>query len=318
MKKLSLKNKKVWVTGHSGMLGSAICRQLNSLGHVQILTISHKELDLTSLIETEQWISKNKPDLIIHCAALVGGIEANKTKPVEFLNTNLTIGLNIINSAAKFGVEKLVNFGSSCFYPKDSVQPIVESALLTGALEPTNEAYALAKITQMKLCEFYREQYGHDFITIVPTNLFGPGDNFDPVNGHVIASLINKFVHAKNNNLPSVELWGTGKPEREFMFVDDAAHGIIMLTENYSSKEQINLCGGESISMLNLATLIKDETLYLGQIKLDQTKPDGMMKKSLDASKLQQFKWEPSTTFKQALHQTVNYYLKQSIKNKAN
>lgn len=309
MTKLSLENKRIWVTGHTGMLGSAICRQLTKISGVNILTATHKELDLTSLVATQQWVSLNKPDIVIHCAALVGGIEANKTQPVDFLFINLTMGMNVIHTAAAHKVSKLVNFGSSCFYPKLSAQPIKESSLLTGPLEPTNEAYALAKITLAKLCSYYRNQHGHDFITLVPSNLYGIGDNFDPESGHVIASLIGKFIHAKQQDKTQVDLWGTGTPLREFIYVDDAAEAILMLTQNYSSAEHINVSGGETVSIKALALLIKDLVGYHGNIYFDENKPDGMMKKSLDNTLIAKLGWQPKTSLKQGLQLTIDDFL---------
>jgi GDP-L-fucose synthase len=290
------------------MVGSAICRQLSANYNVDLLTVSHNELDLTDLAATEKWFKTHRPEIVIHCAAKVGGIEANKTQPVEFLSENLAIGLNVIHSAAKYSVEKLVNLGSSCFYPKVSVQPINESSLLTGPLEPTNEAYALAKITLMKLCAFYHKQYNKNFITIVPTNLYGEGDNFDANHGHVISALITKFVNAKQENSAEVELWGTGQPLREFIYVDDAAAGILMLTENYDKAEHINLSGGETVSIKGLALLIKKLIGYEGNIVFDTSKPDGMMKKSLDNNLIKSLNWKPEISLVDGLNLTIAYF----------
>lgn len=303
----SIENKKVWVTGHSGMLGAAICRYLANRS-CEILTISHAELDLLSQQATDDWVKAHQPDVVIHCAAKVGGIDANKNYPVDFLNENLLMGMNVINASAKYGVQKLINFGSSCFYPKSAAQPITEESLLTDSLEPTNEAYAVAKIALAKLCRFYYQQHQKDFITIVPTNLYGPGDNFDPEHGHVVASLINKFSAAKINNNPVVELWGTGKPLREFMYVDDAAQGVLFLTEHYSSHEHINLSGGETVSIKELAAKIQQGFQYQGELVFDESRPDGMMKKSLDNALIKSMGWEPKISLEAGLRNTIAYF----------
>lgn len=304
----SLTDKKVWVTGHTGMVGSAIVRRLKNIGINNVLTVSHSALDLTRQSDTEQWFAQQKPDVIFHCAALVGGIEANKTQPVEFLQQNVTIGLNVIHGAAKFGTQKLINLGSSCFYPKQTAQPIEESSLLSGMLEPTNEAYALAKITLAKLCEYYHRQYQKEFITVVPTNLYGPGDNFDPYQGHVIAALIHKFTEAKKYSLPQVVLWGTGNPLREFMHVDDAADGIVFLAQHYNKPEIINLSGGETVSIKELAQIIKGIVGYQGKIAFDTNKPDGMMKKSLSNNQIAEMGWFPQITLQQGLAATIDNF----------
>lgn len=300
--------KKIWVTGHNGMVGSAIIRKLCSFSNVEILTVDKSVVDLESQEDTLAWVHTHRPDIIIHCAAKVGGIEANKNSPADFLSINLRIALNIIEAAVKFDVEKLVCLGSSCFYPKLSKQPISEEALLTGPLEPTNEAYALAKIATLKLCSYYREQYGRDFIGIVPTNLYGTGDNFNPNEGHVISALIHKFTYANANNVKQVDLWGSGKPLREFMHVDDAAEGILHLTKNYSLARHINLCGGETVSIARLASIIQGIVGYKGHVHFDLNKPDGMMKKSLDNTILSDFEWTPSIGLFDGLVRTIEEY----------
>lgn len=308
MNKLELAGKKIWVTGHNGMVGSALIRQLRAIDDIEIQSVDREELDLEHQSDTFDWMSDNRPDIVLNCAAKVGGIQANRETPADFLSTNLAIGMNVIEASVKFDVQKLVCLGSSCFYPKITAQPITESALLTGLLEPTNEAYAIAKLATLKLCSFYRQQYGKDFIGIVPTNLYGTGDNFHPTQGHVISALIYKFVEAVNRDVNVVELWGTGKPLREFMHVDDAARGILFLTQRYSDAQHINLSGGETISIKQLANLIREIVGYQGKIVFDTTKPDGMMKKSLDNERISQLGWEANISLYDGLSKTIDEF----------
>lgn len=302
--------KKVWLTGHTGMLGQAILPKLQALD-CHVLLVEHQELDLTRQAEVEGWIAQNRPDAVIHCAALVGGIEANRTRPAEFLHQNLAMSCNVIHAAATHKIQKLLAFGSSCFYPKDSGQPISESSLLTGALELTNEAYALAKIATVKYCQFYRQQYGVDFIAAVPTNLYGPNCHFDEKNSHVIAALIRKFVEASACSSPesqTIEIWGTGKPEREFLFVDDAADAVLFLMQHYSSSDIINIAGGQTVSIAELAEQVAKITQFQGCVQFDTSKPDGMMKKSLDSSAIQALGWTPKMSLQDGLQRTVEFY----------
>jgi len=308
MSETSFSGKRIWVTGHNGMVGSALVRQLSTHNDIELLTADRKNLDLENQSDTLDWVAEKRPDIIINCAAKVGGIDANRNFPADFMSENLRVALNVIESAVRHNVGKLVCLGSSCFYPKHSPQPITESSLLQGGLEPTNEAYALAKIATIKLCEFYSRQYNRNFIGIVPTNLYGSGDNFSPKHGHVISALIHKFVEANEKNLPHVNLWGTGKPLREFMHVDDAARGILFLTQQYSKAEHINLCGGETVSIYELATLIKSIVGYSGDLLFDRTKPDGMMKKSLDTTLLAELGWQPIISLHEGLCRTIDEY----------
>lgn len=296
------------------MLGRALLPKLKDAGS-EVIVENHGALDLTRQQDVEDWLADNQPDAIIHCAALVGGIEANRTRPAEFLHQNLAMSSNVIHAAAKLKTQKLLAFGSSCFYPKNSQQPIHESSLLEGALEPTNEAYALAKIATVKYCQFYRQQFGVDFIAAVPTNLYGPGCHFDEKNSHVIAALIRKFVFAQQacfeNSVDvekSVKIWGTGKPEREFLFVEDAADAVLYLMQRYSSSEIINIAGGQTVSIAELAKTIAQLVGFTGELTFDTSKPDGMMKKSLDASTILSLGWKPSTSLIDGLEKTLSYY----------
>lgn len=288
-----LRGKRVWVAGHSGMVGSALTRRLQHEG-CQLLEVSHDELDLTRQSETEDWMATARPDAIFIAAAKVGGIVANSTYPVDFLYDNAMIAMNIMHTSHKLGVQKLLWLGSSCVYPKFAEQPIREDSLLTGALEPTNEAYAVAKIAGLKLAEAYARQYGRRFITAMPTNLYGPNDNFDLQNAHVLPALIRKMHEGKIANSPSVVVWGTGNPKREFLHVDDLADACVYVMKKHQGPEIINIGSGQEISIRDAATLIAKIVGYHGSIVFDTTKPDGTPRKLVDPTRLQAMGWEPS------------------------
>jgi len=310
----SIEGKKLWITNVNGLVGQAVVRRL-AIENCTLLKTTRLDLDLRDRVAVDHWIKATQPDVVIHTAAKVGGIEANRTQPVEFLYDNLMISTNIIQACAQYNVQKLLNLGSSCFYPKNSSQPIEESSLLTGSLELTNEAFALAKITSYKLAEYYRTQYGHDFITVVPANLYGPNDHFDIQRGHVIPALIKRFYEARINNQEQLTLWGSGLPEREFLYVDDAADGLLYVLKNYSSKELINLSGGNVITINELAELIKSITGYIGEVRWNTDKPDGMMKKVLSNKKIDQLGWQPNTELIDGLKKTYQYFLEQVVGN---
>ena len=299
----SLKHKKVWIAGHNGMVGSAIMRRLES-EDCELLTASRDDLDLTRQNEVEEWITTNKPDCIFLAAAKVGGIHANKTYPAEFIYDNLSIETNVIHAAYKNNIEKLLFLGSSCIYPKSASQPLKEEYLMTGSLEPTNEPYAVAKIAGIKMCEAYRKQYNCDFISVLPTNLYGVGDNYHLENAHVPAALIRRFHEAKENNDDTVEIWGTGKPLREFMSVDDLADACVFLIRNYSDASPINIGSGEEISIQDFASLVAKTVGYDGNITNDLSKPDGTLRKRLDTSKLNALGWRSKKGLEKGLEET--------------
>jgi GDP-L-fucose synthase len=303
MKLYDLQGKRIWVAGHRGMVGSALVRRLATTG-VQLLSADRKSLDLRRQQEVEQWLRDNRPDAVFVLAATVGGIEANRTRPAEFLYDNLIIAANIIHAASSVSVSKLMFLGSSCFYPRDTESPIREASLLTGPLEETNEWYAVAKIGGVKLCQAYRRQYGKDFIAVVPTNLYGPGDNFTVQGSHVVPALIRKIHEAKTGNGGPVEIWGTGSPVREFLYVDDAADALVFLMENYSSEQIINVAGGEHVSIRELAELIADVLDYRGGFNFDVSRPDGMPRKVLDSTRLRSMNWRASTTLRDGIAKT--------------
>ncbi|MEM8750444.1 MAG: GDP-L-fucose synthase [Pseudomonadota bacterium] len=289
-----LEGKRIWVAGHRGMVGSAIVRRLERENPSEILTATRAELDLLRQADVEAWIADNKPDIIYLAAAKVGGIMANDTYPADFLYENLVIETNIIHAAHTCGVNKLVLLGSSCIYPKFADQPITEDALLTGPLEPTNEWYAISKIAGIKLCQAYRKQYGSDFISVMPTNLYGPGDNFHPENSHVIPALLRKAHEAKAAGASHIEIWGTGTPYREFLHADDCADAIVFLSKNYSGHEHVNVGSGTDLQIRDLARMIMDVVGFEGELKTDLSKPDGTPRKLMAANKLRAMGWEPT------------------------
>lgn len=303
------KNSKIYVAGHRGLVGSAIVRNLEERGFTNIIGKTHKELDLTRQDEVEKFFEAEKPEYVFLAAAKVGGIQANNTTPAEFIYDNLMIETNIINSAYKNKVKKLLFLGSSCIYPKFAEQPIKEEYLLTGELEPTNEAYAIAKITGIELCKFYRRQYGCDFISAMPTNLYGINDNFDLETSHVLPALIRKFHEAKVNNTEEVVMWGTGKPLREFMYVDDLADALVHLMLNYSDEIHVNMGTGKDLTIGELAEIVKEVVGFKGKIVNDLSKPDGTPRKLLDVSRLESTGWKYKTELKEGIEKVYEWYL---------
>ncbi|WP_299699910.1 GDP-L-fucose synthase [uncultured Pontibacter sp.] len=280
------KTSKIYIAGHRGMVGSAILRKLEASGHTNIITCTSSELDLRNQQAVQNFFETEKPDYVFLAAAKVGGIHANNVYRAEFLYDNLMIEANIIHSAHLSGVKKLMFLGSSCIYPKMAPQPLKEEYLLTGPLEQTNEPYAIAKIAGIKLCESYRDQYGSNFISVMPTNLYGYNDNYDLQNSHVLPALIRKIHEAKDNGAPAVTVWGTGNPKREFLFADDLAEACVYLMENYDGRELVNIGTGEDVSIKELAMLIKDVIGFEGELEFDTSKPDGTPRKLMDVSKL--------------------------------
>ncbi|MBS0226293.1 MAG: GDP-L-fucose synthase [Proteobacteria bacterium] len=284
---------KVFVAGHRGLVGSALVRRLQAEGATDLVLRTHAELDLANQAEVDAFFARERPDFVFLCAAKVGGIHANDTYPAEFIRDNLAIQTNVIHSAWKHEAKKLLFLGSSCIYPKLAPQPMREDALLTGPLEPTNEWYAIAKIAGVKMCQAYRKQYGFDAIVAMPTNLYGPGDNYHPENSHVVPALLRRFHEAKQTNAPEVVVWGTGKPMRELMHVDDLADALIFLMRNYSAGDMVNVGSGDEVSIAELAALIAGVVGYQGTIRFDSSKPDGTPRKLLDSSRLAGMGWRP-------------------------
>ncbi|KQT04777.1 MULTISPECIES: GDP-L-fucose synthase family protein [unclassified Rhizobium] len=297
----SLIDKNVWVAGHAGMVGSALVRRLER-ERCTILTESHDSLDLTRQADTEDWMKSRRPQAIFIAAARVGGIVANSRYPADFLYINAMIAFNVMKTAADIGVEKLLWIGSSCIYPKFADQPIRETALLSGRLEVTNEAYSVAKIAGIKLAEAYKQQHGKHFLSVMPTNLYGPGDNFDLETAHVLPALIRKMHEAKISGRNSVVLWGTGTPMREFLHVDDMADACVHLMKCYDEQDIVNIGSGDEISIRDLATVVAKVVGYQGHVVCDASKPDGTPRKLVDASKLRSLGWTPSTRFMDGVH----------------
>jgi GDP-L-fucose synthase len=303
-----LNGKRIFVAGHRGMVGGALVRRLQKLD-CEILTVAHKEVDLRRQAETEAWLAAHKPDTVFVAAATVGGILANDTRPAEFLYDNLMIEGNVIEGARRIGVKKLLFLGSSCIYPRLAPQPMKEEHLLTGALEPTNQWYAIAKIAGLKLCAGYRRQYGSDFISAQPTNLYGPGDTYDLQASHVIPALLAKTHKAKVANAAEVEIWGTGKPRREFLHVDDLADALVFLMERYSDESHVNIGWGEDVSIAELATLIADIVGFKGRLRYATDKPDGTPRKLLDVSKLDGIGWRPKIGLHEGLADAYRWFV---------
>ena len=302
------KEAKIFVAGHNGMVGSAIMRRLKAEGYTNLVTRTRAELDLTRQEPTEEFFQEEKPEYVFLAAALVGGIEANRSRKGDFILRNLQIEVNTIDAALRSDVTKLLFLGSSCIYPKHAEQPITESSLLTGPLEPTNEPYAIAKIAGMKTCEFLREQYGVDFISMMPTNLYGPNDNFDPVTSHVLPALIRKFVEATERGDRSVTLWGSGEPRREFLHADDCADAALFLMREYSDAETVNVGWGKDISIRELAALIAEVVGFTGSIEFDASYPDGTPRKVLDTGKLSGLGWSPDISLRAGIEETVAWF----------
>ena len=303
------KNGKFFVAGHRVLVGSAICRALRRAGYTNICTRSHSELDLIEQQAVRKFFAEEKPDYVILAAAKVGGIYANATYPAQFIYENLQIQNNVIHCAWQNNVKKLLFLGSSCIYPKLCPQPIKEEYLLTGSLEPTNDAYALAKISGIKMCQAYRKQYGFDAISAMPTNLYGPNDNYHPENSHVIPAMIRRFHEAKVKHLSQVTIWGTGTPLREFLHADDMADACVFLLEKYSDLSHINVGSQQEISIIELAQLVANVVGYKGKILTDPSKPDGTLRKLMDSSKLSSMGWGPSIDLEIGLRETYNDFL---------
>jgi GDP-L-fucose synthase len=302
------KDSKIYVAGHRGLVGSAIVKNLKEKGYTNIIGRTHSEVDLKNQTSVKKFFEEERPEYVFLAAAKVGGINANNTAPADFIYENLEIQNNVIKAAFDFKVKKLLFLGSSCIYPKMCPQPIKEEYLLSGYLEPTNEAYALAKISGLKMCQFFKRQYGANFISCMPTNLYGPNDNFDLNSSHVMPALIRKFHEAKNNKEEFVEVWGTGKPLREFLYVDDMADGCVFLMENYDGEEHVNIGTGKEVTIRELAEMIKEVVGFEGELRFNTEKPDGTPRKLLDVSKLESLGWKYKVELKEGIKSAYDWF----------
>lgn len=303
---------KIYLAGHRGLVGGAIVRALQTQGFNNLVLRAHAELDLCDQRAVNAFFAAEKPEYVFLAAARVGGIHANDAYPAEFIRDNLLIQTNVIDAACRSGCKKLLFLGSSCIYPRDCPQPIKEEYLLTGPLETTNEWYAVAKIAGIKMCQAYRRQYGFDAVSVMPTNLYGPGDNFHPENSHVLPALIRRFHEAKEKGLPEVAVWGTGTPRREFLYVDDLAEALVFLVQNYSEAEHINVGSGEDMTIMELARIVAEVVGYTGRITTDPAKPDGTPQKFLDISKISALGRQAKTPLREGLEKVYAWFLEQN------
>ncbi|WP_027368392.1 GDP-L-fucose synthase [Desulfocurvibacter africanus] len=310
------KGSRIYIAGHRGLVGSAIARRLRTEGFANILTRTHKELDLLEQAAVRRFFEIEKPEYVFLAAAKVGGIHANDSYPAEFIRDNLLIQTNVIDAAWKSGVKKLCFLGSSCIYPKLAPQPINEEHLLTGPLEPTNEWYAIAKIAGIKMCQAYRRQYGFSAISLMPTNLYGPGDNFDLANSHVLPALLRKFHEAKEAGAPEVVVWGTGKPRREFLHVDDMADASVHLMQNYDEEQIVNVGVGQDVTIAELAEHVRQAVGFTGRVVFDKSMPDGTPRKLLDVTRLHATGWRAKVPLDEGIRQTYEFYIQDMLQNR--
>ncbi|WP_083386618.1 GDP-L-fucose synthase [Magnetospirillum fulvum] len=308
-KAFDLSGKRIWVAGHRGMVGGAVVRHLEKMGGCTVLTAGRDVVDLTRQAAVEDWMERHRPDAVVVAAARVGGIKANDTRPAEFIYENLAIETNIIHAAHRTGVAKLLFLGSSCIYPGDIAQPMREDALLTAPLEPTNQWYAIAKIAGIKMCQAYRRQYGCDYISAMPTNLYGPGDNFDLEASHVLPALLRKIHTAKTEGRQEVVIWGSGKPMREFMYVEDLADALVYLLQHYSGEDHVNVGVGSDVSIRELADIIAEVVGYQGRFVYDSTMPDGTPRKLMDSTRLSELGWRSRTPLREGVGKTYEWFL---------